>query len=67
MGCENPKLAIAALRQMMADMDLNNPVAVNWEEESEVLYTSVNPVRLKNNPVVLSSIVIKELYQQILS
>ena len=67
MGCENPKLAIAALRQMMADMDLNNPVAVNWEEELEVLYTSVNPVRLKNNPVVLSSIVIKELYQQILS
>ena len=51
MGCESPEQAIAEFRQMMVDMELKNPVAGNRAEELEVLSTSVNPVRLKNNPV----------------
>ena len=50
-GCETPSEAIALFRQMMVDMELKNPVAVNRKEELEVLSTSVNPVRLKNNPI----------------
>ena len=37
MGCESPEQAIAEFRQMMADMDLKNPMAGNREEELEVL------------------------------
>ena len=47
---------------MMADMDLKNPVAENREEELNVLSTSVNSVRLKNNPVFLDVEVIRLLY-----
>lgn len=51
MGCDNPKQAIILFREIMKQMELGNPTAVNKEEELEVLSTSVNPVRLKNNPV----------------
>ena len=67
MGCDNPKQAIAEFRQMMANMDLKNPVAENREEELDVLSTSVNPVRLKNNPIVLDEGIIRVLYQNIVN
>jgi hypothetical protein len=51
MGCESPKQAILFFRQMMQEMDMKNPVAGNRIEEIEVLSHSVNPVRLKNNPI----------------
>ena len=62
MGCGTSAEPIALFRQMMAEMELNNPVAVNREEEIEVLSTSVNPVRLKNNPIRLSESTIQYLY-----
>jgi Alcohol dehydrogenase, class IV len=62
MGCDSPKEAISEFRQMMVDMELKNPVAVNKEEELEMLSTSVNPVRLKNNPVAIDSTTAKNLY-----
>ena len=65
MGCENPQQAIEAFRQMMVEMDLKNPVAGNRDEEIEVLSHSVNPVRLKNNPVELNGSIIYSLYEKI--
>lgn len=65
MGCQTPTEAIAKFRQMIEEMDLKNPVAENREEELEVLSTSVNPVRLKNNPVEITGIVSNELYSMI--
>ena len=65
MGCESPEQAIDEFRKMMKEMDLKNPVAENKEEEMNVLSTSVNPVRLKNNPVELDKIVICNLYNKI--
>ena len=62
MGCGTPIEAIALFRQMMVEMELKNPVAVNREEELEVLSTSVNPVRLKNNPVGIDSTTAKFIY-----
>ena len=52
---------------MMMEMDLKNPVAENREDELEVLSTSVNPVRLKNNPIELDRVTIHQLYDRILS
>ncbi len=67
MGCESPVQAIAEFRQMMAEMDLKNPVAVNRKEELEVLSTSVNPVRLKNNPILLEDMTISTTYSLIIN
>ena len=65
MECETPKEAISKFRQMMKDMALNNPIAGNSEEELSILSTSVNPVRLKNNPICLSEDTIINLYKLI--
>lgn len=66
MGCETPKEAIEKFRKMMEKMELKNPVAKNREEELNILSTSVNPVRLKNNPVGLCLEAINCLYTRIL-
>lgn len=67
MGCSNPQEAIAVFEQMMADMELVHPVSEDRENELKALVTSVNPVRLKNNPVHLSTDVLHGLYNQIIS
>lgn len=67
MGCDTPEKAIAGFREMMRDMELNNPVPGDREEELKVLSTSVNPVRLRNNPAVLNSQAIYGLYGVILN
>ena len=66
MGCDSPIEAIAEFRQMMVDMELKKPVAVNRDEELEVLSTSVNPVRLKNNPIGLDVYTTRNLYNDII-
>lgn len=62
MGCDSPEEAIAEFRQMMEDMELKNPVAGKRNEEIDVLSHSVNPVRLKNNPILLDNLSIMALY-----
>ena len=66
MGGESPNEAIAEFRQMMEEMDLKNPVAREREKEIDILSHSVNPVRLKNNPISLDVSVIRRLYEMIL-
>ena len=67
MGCITPEEAVSEFRNMMNEMELGNPVAEDREKELVILSTSVNPVRLKNNPVELSAEAINELYQLIVS
>lgn len=50
----------------MKEMALANPEARNREDELLILTTSVNPIRLKNNPVELNDKTIRELYDSIL-
>lgn len=66
MGCSSSEQAINKFRKMMKDMELTNPLIENREEELMVLSSSVNPIRLKNNPVGLDEAVIKFLYEEIL-
>lgn len=66
MGCANPVKAIDLFHQMMVDMELKNPVAENKEDDLKVLSTSVNPVRLKNNPVGLDDIATIAIYNLII-
>ena len=67
MGCTTPKNAIDLFRQIIDEMELKNPVPENSEEELEILSTSVNPVRLKNNPVELCKEAIYRLYAKMLA
>ena len=65
MGCNSPEEAISEFRFMMNDMELKKPKSGKKDEELEVLSSSVNPVRLKNNPVALISETIHNLYKKI--
>lgn len=51
MGCTNPIEAISLFERMMQEMELANPVSNNRDVDLKMLSTSVNPVRLKNNPI----------------
>lgn len=66
MGCDNPTEAITLFENMMQEMELANPVANNRLEELEILSTSVNPIRLKNNPMKLDNTIIHTIYSKIL-
>jgi hypothetical protein len=65
MGVEKASEAIIIFRDMMTQMKLMNPIAMKREEELSVLSTSVNPVRLKNNPIALDNVTIVNLYNVI--
>lgn len=65
LGVQTPKEAIALFRQMMKDMELANPVANEREQELVTLSSSVNPIRLKNNPIGLDVETISGLYEVI--
>lgn len=67
MGYDKIRVAIAQIRQMIHDMDLGNPKSYKRDEEIGLLVNSVNPVRLKNNPVPLSAQVISKLYNNIVT
>lgn len=66
LGCSSAKEAIRLFRQMMSELELGSPTFSNRETELDVLSNSVNSERLKNNPVVLSSDTIRNLYISIL-
>lgn len=66
MGVQTPKEAVLLFRRMMKDMELANPSAIERIKELEILSKSVNPVRLKNNPISLSEDICKKIYGKIL-
>ena len=65
MGYASPDEAIWNFREMMKEMDLNNPIGYDRENEINILSTSVNPIRLGNNPVLLEKSTIGAIYQEI--
>jgi len=65
MGVNVPSEDIALFRQMMKNMELKNPLAVEREQELVTLSSSVNLIRLKNNPIGLDIETIKRLYEEI--
>lgn len=65
MGCSSPEEAIGVFRNIMVEMDLKNPVSNSPSSDIALLSSSVNPIRLKNNPVLLDDPSINALYQLI--
>ena len=68
MGVKIPTEAIKVFREMMKDMELANPASdlSHRTSDIDILCTSVNPVRLKNNPVELDETSIHMLYESII-
>lgn len=64
MGCDSVQDAIVQLREMMAVLGMSVPKMEN-AEDFDTLRNSVNPVRLRNNPVGLSVEAINGLYHKI--
>lgn len=64
-GAETPHKAIALFRDMMKEMEMSNPTSVNLSSDISILSSSVNPIRLKNNPIELNIGAIGQLYNQI--
>lgn len=52
-------------KSLMIELEMSNPVSVNRQSEIETLTQSVNPIRLKNNPVFLSKETLKNMYERI--
>lgn len=59
-------ISVERYKEMFEKMELKFPVATDREAELEALAKSVNPVRLKNNPVGLSEVVLKDMYGRII-
>lgn len=65
-GTPDVKSAINSFNMLLNDMDINSPVAESREKDLDILSMSVNPVRLKNNPIKLEEAAIRNLYGYIL-
>ena len=64
LGCANAKQGAQRLKQIFDTLELEVPSAT--AEQFRELQTSVNPVRLRNHPIMLTPETIDELYHQIL-
>lgn len=67
MDVATPQDAVLCFRKMMKEMSLANPVSTNKEQKVDILSHSVNPIRLKNNPVKLDEDNIRSLYLDIIN
>lgn len=67
MGGKKPQDAIEAFYGIMQEMDIKDPVSVQKQKDLAVLSDSVNPIRLRNNPVELDKDAIRGLYKEIIS
>ena len=63
MGANTPIDAVRLFRNMMKQMELQNPTSEKKEEDLEILSSSVNPTRLKNNPIALVGNITLYLYK----
>lgn len=66
MGCLEVHNAVSKFRQMIDELQIKEPVSDNRENELKVLSMSVNPIRLKNNPVQLEKDSINAIYRNVI-
>ncbi len=64
LGCATAKEGVDFFFRLLEELGLDSPATANGEN-LEVLTASVNPVRLKNNPVQLTEETLYRLYREI--
>ncbi len=65
LGSETADKAVRRFRALLEELELDRPRSGDREKEIALLAASVNPVRLKNNPVALSGDVLRNMYERI--
>ena len=65
LGCKSVKEAVEYLLKLNLALFEGNKVTMD-EKDLDLLTVSVNPVRLKNNPLQLNENEIRELYKEIM-
>lgn len=65
MNARSPQEAITLFKKLMSKLELPNPISDSYMRDIQILTSSVNPIRLKNNPIELNSKEISELYKKI--
>lgn len=65
LGCENTERAIRRFKSLLDELEIGGPLSGDRENELNLLAASVNPVRLKNNPVALPDDVLRKMYERI--
>lgn len=66
LNCLSVHDAIQKFREMLIELQIGRAESDNKKNDIEVLTKSVNPIRLKNNPVRLSEEAIKMIYGKLL-
>jgi alcohol dehydrogenase class IV len=65
MGADTPDVARVFFTRILTDLMIASPVSKNKVEDFKILTKSVNPIRLKNNPIELDESAIRTLYEKI--
>lgn len=65
MGCDSPYKGLMMFRAIMFGLDMPQPQSKDREAELDILTHSVNPERLKNNPIELDEFTIRHFYERI--
>lgn len=66
LGFNDSKETIEWFKNKLKEYELGYPVSDDYEEDIKILYASVNPIRLKNNPVIFNEKELEELYREII-
>lgn len=66
MGANTPQQAISTFEDIMQKLELERPISQQPAADLQTLSTSVNPIRLRNNPVELSQDAIRSIYSKII-
>lgn len=66
MSCHTVEEAILLYKDLLEEMSIKRPISETREADISCLTVSVNPVRLKNNPVRLTEASIRNMYNNIL-
>ena len=64
-GCTDSNAAVAYFRNMLKELEMENPVSLNRSKDIDELVNSVNPDRLKNNPIYFDECELRALYERI--
>lgn len=67
MGHYSVEEAIIFWNDMLTELNISSPISEDKEKDLDILSHSVNPIRLKNNPVALDEDTIIKLYRQIVN
>lgn len=61
-GADTPSEAISLFEDIISSLELQKPFSNNKDKDLRILSSSVNAIRLKNNPVSLSELNISKIY-----